>query len=227
MQRTLKAAIRERFPSTLILKAWWVAFYKSVTSACPTYSQSGEDRIIANLLDREKITSRFYIDVGANHPTKLSNTYWMYRNGFNGMTIEPNQSLLRLHRIFRARDIQLGIGCGDQPALLKFQHASSHVLSGFQNDDLKTTDFRGTEYIPVLPLDLITAGMDVAEITVLSIDVEGYDTHVVRGASQTLRKTRIVVIEADAGDGEMLPLFEAAGFVIAERTKHNIIFLRR
>jgi hypothetical protein len=65
----------------------------------------------------------------------------MYRNGFSGMIIEPNQSLLRLHRIFRKRDMQLGMGCGDDAGLLKFQHATSHVLSGFQNDDLKTSDF--------------------------------------------------------------------------------------
>ena len=227
MKSRIKKLLLKRFPSTVLLKAWLVALRNSMGAVRESYSQTGEDRIVEQLLEKEKITSRFYIDVGANHPSKLSNTYRMYRNGFSGLTIEPNQSLLRLHRIFRKRDMQLGIGCGDVPALLKFQHATSHVLSGFQNDDLKTSDFRGTEFIPVLPLDLVTAGLDIEEITVLSIDVEGYDTHVVSGASQTLRKTRIVVIEADAGDGEMLPLFESAGFVIVERTKHNIVFLRK
>ena len=227
MMRTIKRYVRRAFPGTLILKARLVAWRDSISSVRESYSQTGEDKMIEKLLEKEGITSRFYIDVGANHPTKLSNTYRMYRKGYSGMTIEPNQSLLRLHRKFRKRDVQLAIGCGDEPALLKFQHATSHVLSGFQNDDLKTSDFRGTEFVPVLPLDLVTAGLDVEEITVLSIDVEGYDTHVVRGARETLRKTRVVVIEADAGEGEMLPLFEAAGFVVAERTKHNLILLRK
>jgi hypothetical protein len=40
--------------------------------------------------------------------------------------------------MIRPNDLHLGIGCGDKAAALSFQHATSHVLSGFQSEGLKT-----------------------------------------------------------------------------------------
>ncbi len=60
----------------------------------------------------------------------------------------------------------------------------------------------------------------------LSIDVEGFDLRVVQRAFATLRKTRILVIEYDEHDKEMLPLVEAAGFRVSERTRHNLVLTR-
>jgi len=65
------------------------------------------------------ITKGRYIDVGANHPTKLSNTYRLYREGFTEIVMEPYCSLLRLHHMIRPNDLHLGIGCGDMSALPK------------------------------------------------------------------------------------------------------------
>jgi FkbM family methyltransferase len=225
MKRTIKKFLRDRIPVTRILKSWWVAIIDSLTGIRETYAQSDEDRISRKLIDAARVTNPFYIDVGANHPTKLSNTYRLYREGFSGLCIEPNRRLLLLHRIFRPRDIQLGIGCGKDTGVLRFQHATNHVLSGFQSEGIKTRDFRGTELMPVLPLDIIFLGLNVEEITVLSIDVEGFDFQVVLGARETLKKTRIVLIEGEESDAELMKAFEDAGFKLAEKTKHNLIFV--
>lgn len=91
MKRTIKKFLRDRFPVTRLLKSWWVAIYDSLSGVRNTYAQTGEDRIITSLLEEGKITSRFYIDVGANHPTKLSNTYRLYKEGFSGLVIEPGR----------------------------------------------------------------------------------------------------------------------------------------
>jgi FkbM family methyltransferase len=183
--------------------------------------------MLLELFRKKGITKGRYIDVGANHPTKLSNTYRLYREGFTGIVVEPNRSLLRLHRMIRPNDLHLGIGCGDKAAVLSFQHATSHVLSGFQSEGLKTESFRGTELIPVLPLDLITAAIPDEEFAVLSIDVEGFDLQVVLGATETLKRTRYVVIEGSESDAEMMEPFAKANFVLVEKTKHNLIFERQ
>ncbi|MBK1827817.1 FkbM family methyltransferase [Haloferula rosea] len=222
----LKIFLRDRFPVTRLLKSWWVAAIDSLFGVRESYAQTGEDRIISRILGEDNIESSFYIDVGANHPTKLSNTYRLYREGFSGLIIEPNRKLVLLHRIFRSRDIQLAIGCGDETKVLEFQHATSHVLSGFQSEGLKAKDFSGTELMPVLPLDLIVQGLDVEEIAVLSIDVEGFDLQVVKGAAETLAKTRIVVVEHDEEDHELIPLIEQAGFKLVEQTRHNAVLKR-
>lgn len=226
MKKSFKAYLRKTFPSSRILKAWLVMWKDSISSVRDSYSQTGEDQILWELLTKKGIMKGRYIDVGANHPTKLSNTYRLYREGFTGVVVEPNRSLLRLHRMIRPNDLHLGIGCGDKAAVLSFQHATSHVLSGFQSEGLKASSFRGTELIPVLPLDLIMESIPDEEITVLSIDVEGFDLQVALGAPETLKRTRFVVIEGNESDSELMAVFNAAGFGLINQTKHNLIFER-
>ena len=227
MKKSIKSVIRTRFPSTRIVKSWLVAWKDSLSSVSATYSQTGEDRLLSDLFQKRGITSGRYIDVGANHPTKLSNTYRLYREGFTGIVVEPNRSLLRLHRMIRPKDLHLGIGCGDKAAVLSFQHATSHVLSGFESDGLKTESFRGAELIPVLPLDLVMESIPDKEFIVLSIDVEGFDLQVVLGAPETLKRTRFVVIEGYESDSKMMDVFTKSGFELIDKTKHNLVFERK
>jgi hypothetical protein len=91
----------------------------------------------------------------------------------------------------------------------------------------KPESFRGTELIPVLPLDLIMASIPDEEIAVLSIDVEGFDLQVVLGATETLKRTRFVVIEGSEMDTEMMEVFAQAHFALIDKTKRNLIFERQ
>jgi hypothetical protein len=226
MKKYIKNHLRRIFPCTLILKAWFNAWKDSILQVRDSYSQTGEDRMILDMINSKSVGSRTYVDVGANHPTKLSNTYLLYRHGYRGVVVEPNRNLMGMHRKIRPEDIHLGIGCGEQPAVLSFQHATSHVLSGFQSEGLKASSFRGTELIPVLPLDLVLKEVNFPEITVLSIDVEGFDLQVVLGAEETLKRTRFVVIEGDETDAKLMESFKKSSFSLIEKTKHNLIFER-
>jgi hypothetical protein len=69
------------------------------------YSQTGEDAILAHLLFGHD--SGFYVDVGAFHPTKYSNTYYFYQRGWTGINIEPTPGQTDLFRKLRPRDINL------------------------------------------------------------------------------------------------------------------------
>jgi len=189
-----------------------------------SYSQDGEDVIVEDILNKSKCDSRFYIDVGANHPTRLSNTYRSYRQGWRGLTIEPNRKLLALHRAFRPQDIQLAIGCGSVPDVLPFRHSVNHVLSGFTSTGLKKSQELATELLPVMPLDLIVRHLDIAEVAVLSIDVEGFDLEVAKGAPRLLASTRVVVFEKSEQPDEETEFFKSAGFKVAASTKHNLVF---
>lgn len=226
MKHKLKYAIRQRFPFTVAIKSWLNGFFDTRGQEKPSYSQTGEDKLVLELIKTMGIESKTYLDVGANQPTKLNNTYLLYRHGYRGVVIEPNRILLALHRRFRPGDVHLGVGCGETTDVLAFRHATSHVLSGFDNDALKTEDFLSSEYMPVLPLDLILSNMDIKEIALLSIDVEGFDFQVAKGAVETLKKTRIVVIEGGDSDDEVIEWFAAAGFTLKDRTPHNLVFVR-
>lgn len=225
--KKLKHFIIKHCPKLLIWKGWLIAWKDRVLPVKRSYSQAGEDVIVERLLEREFSRSLIYIDVGANHPTRLSNTYRFYRNGWRGFVVEPNQSMLKMHRVIRPEDQHLAIGCGDKPALLGFHHASSHVLSGFSKEKMKSKSIRKTELIPVLPLDLILSHHEDMEVGLLSVDVEGLDLEVVRGAVELLKRTHFVIIEGDENNKEILDLFQANGFFLVDCTDHNLIFENR
>ncbi len=207
-------------------KAWIVAVVHAVGPTRASYSQSDDDRIVERLLGGMPREGEIYVDVGANHPTRLSNTYRYYRRGFSGIVIEPNRILMRIHSVVRPRDTRLPIGCGETPGVFHFRHAASHVLSGFDNVGSKASEFRRGEWVPVLQLDTVLEGIGTPDIFLLSIDVEGLDKAVARGATRTLRRTRLVVIEGTPDDSEALSFFREQGFDLAATSEHNLFFRR-
>ena len=60
-----------------------------------SFSQHGEDRLLLEYFHGKPGT---YVDVGANYPVKISNTYLLYRNGWRGLTVEPIPRLSKRHR---------------------------------------------------------------------------------------------------------------------------------
>ena len=64
-----------------------------------TYSQSKEDLFISNFFKNKK--RGFYLDIGAYHPIKFSNTQLLYNMGWNGMNIDLNQVSIDCFKIIR------------------------------------------------------------------------------------------------------------------------------
>ena len=55
-----------------------------------SYSQEGEDLILQRIFaTRER---GFYVDVGAHHPQRFSNTYKFYRGGWRGINAQAQMS---------------------------------------------------------------------------------------------------------------------------------------
>jgi FkbM family methyltransferase len=223
---SIKTNLVKRFPFLLSLKGWKVAWRDHFTGIRNSYSQAGEDQIIESLISDIDPENAIYVDVGANHPTRLSNTYRLYRKGWRGIIVEPNQILLKMHRRIRPRDEQLGIGCGDKPCVLRFQHAISHVLSGFAEGAMKTNEIRRAELMPVLTVDQILALYSDKTIALLSIDVEGFDLEVAKGAMETLKRTRVVCIEGSGEDENLMAFFRENAFQLHTNTRHNLIFTK-
>ena len=46
----------------------------------------------------EECKSGFYVDIGAHHPKRFSNTYFFYKRGWSGITVEPNSDAIKLFK---------------------------------------------------------------------------------------------------------------------------------
>jgi len=113
--------------------------YKKVSYKKVSYSQCGEDTIIDHIFKSLKINKPTFMDIGAHHPFKLSNTALFYESGCQGINIEPDPDLFKLFKKYRKRDINLNIGVSDKPGELLFYIMSSQAMNTFstqQAEDL-------------------------------------------------------------------------------------------
>src|SRR5438876_11321749 len=83
-----------------------LALYRRLRSGFPqdfrveyadeTFSQCGEDRILAFLFSQLAIPTPRYLDVGTCHPGVMNNAYLCYRPGAKGVCVEAHPCLVPL-----------------------------------------------------------------------------------------------------------------------------------
>ncbi len=191
----LRSFLVNHFPALGKYKRFLVALKDNQLSIRNSYSQHREDVYILDLLKKYDLAGSVYVDIGANHPTDISNTYLLYRNGMHGIIIEPNEELADLFNKFRKRDTVLRIGCSNISAVLKFNISKTPVVSSFaRHEDVNVYK---SVYVPVMPVDDALSHLDAGYISFLSIDVEGLNLEVLEGAFKTLKKTLLLCIEYD------------------------------
>ena len=147
-----------------------------------SYSQSGEDILIKAAFDTLNIPNPTYLDIGANHPYYLSNTYLFYRKGSSGVLIEPNITLYQKLKRKRKRDlcINCGVGVNDK-SKADFYIMDADVLSTFSKDEAEFIESQGTYKIervvsvPLININTIIENYFVKVPNFISIDIEGMD----------------------------------------------------
>src|SRR5258706_13433154 len=85
-----------------------------------TFAQEGEDQLLQRFFyGRER---GFYVDIGAHHPRRFSNTCVFYDKGWRGINIEPNPEAIQSFICERPGDINLCCGISDHKGEMKYFH---------------------------------------------------------------------------------------------------------
>lgn len=214
-------------PGLKNIRRYYLAWLDSMKSTRRTYSQFGEDAIVMDLFPSIIKSDSIYIEVGANQPTQISNTYLFYRKGFRGIVIEPNRFMTSLFRRFRPEDIHLEIGCADESGVGKFKTAATTVTCGF-SDDIKAVKGQFS-WIPLLTVDEVWRDAGKRQnVFLLSIDTEGHDLKVLKGAKETLEHTASVIIETRDEDlNDIKDILLGFGFELVRKTDCNLIWINK
>src|SRR5579862_7473571 len=110
-----------------------------------SYAQAGEDLIIDFVIQAMQIENVTYLDIGAHHPTKFSNTYLFYKRGFQGVVVEPDPELMGSIRRARPRDTCIEAGVGVQStAGARLFVMSARTLNTFSEEEAKRYEGMGT-----------------------------------------------------------------------------------
>lgn len=150
-----------------------------------SYSQEGEDMILRRLFERR--TDGFYVDIGAHHPMRFSNTYCFYRRGWRGINVDARPGSKREFDRVRPRDINVECGVGREAGVAAYYEFNEPALNGFsaalsgERDGLRNYRIVATHQVRVLTLrEVLEAHLPGGQaIDFLSVDVEGLDLDVV------------------------------------------------
>lgn len=163
-----------------------------------SYSQNFEDIILWNVLsDLEK---GFYIDVGAYHDEIDSVTKIFYENGWNGVNVEPIDTLYAEICKARPRDININLLASNNDQEQRFYENDSTGLST-TIESVKSTwenydSINFTEKVKnSTTLNSIIKENNILNIDFLKIDTEGSEMNVLKGIDLKTHRPKIIVIE--------------------------------
>lgn len=174
------------------------------------YSQFGEDIILAHLFAQLEIMRPTYLDIGANEPRYISNTYYFYNRGSRGVLVEPNPFLFKKLKRFRSEDIVLNTGIGftnvSEADFYLFPNYANG-LSTFSAKEAKhweETGMKGLGKIrveKVIKMPLITINDILGKYfagkapNFISLDVEGLDLDILKSLDFNKCQPEAVCVE--------------------------------
>ena len=162
-----------------------------------SYSQEGEDMILSRLFcDRQ---DGFYVDVGAHHPQRFSNTYYFYLKGWRGINIDAMPGSMELFRKIRPNDINLELAISDTRQILKYHQFAEPAFNSFSEviSRKRTSPLIATKDVQTYILSEILEQhlYPKQEIDFLSVDVEGLDLAVLRSNNWQKYRPKFVLVE--------------------------------
>lgn len=171
--------------------------FKALICAEKFYSQTGEDAILSKLLPGK---SGSYVDVGAGHPVKTSNTYLFYKRGWRGICIDPIAVNRKLHRIIRPKDKFWCALIGPDKGSRIFYEFEPYALSTVDEKvaakvmEIKDVRLLSSRKLQILPLSEIIPS-SIKGPVFLNIDVEGFDLEVLKSNDWSVFRPEIICIE--------------------------------
>ncbi|MEO0406292.1 MAG: FkbM family methyltransferase [Cyanobacteria bacterium P01_A01_bin.135] len=206
------------------------------------FSQEGEDMVLARLFPNQQMG--FYIDIGAHHPQKYSNTYSFYRKGWRGINIDATPGSMALFKALRPDDINLEVPIAKAPATLTFYLYNNPVLNTFSEtiyqQRLEDEAFSKAYWVveqrqlQARPLiDLLAQHLPSGQaIDFLSIDVEGLDHEILASNDWSTYRPKVVIAEdinsvslATAQQCPVAKLLAGQGYELIAKTVNSLFFI--
>jgi FkbM family methyltransferase len=204
-----------------------------------SFSQSGEDLIVRFICAILGIGDITYLDVGANDPIELNNTYFFYLKGYRGVLVEPNVSLCEKLRKIRPEDTTLVAGIGvTEAAAADYYIMTYDGLNTFSKEEAehqtKVSNGRVTvkEVIkmPLLNINKVMEEHFGEAPTVLSVDTEGLDLAILKSIDYKRFRPKIICAETLVYGTtkiitEIADFMSSQGYVVRGASFVNTVFV--
>ena len=204
-----------------------------------SYAQCGEDLIVDHLIKIIGVKEPYYLDLGAHHPTYLSNSYYFYEKGFTGVCVDADPSLISAFEKIRQRDLILNLGVGIEKSVLDFYLMSSKTLNTFAKAEAERYVSYGNQQIEkVIKVEVETVNSIIKKHckrvpNLISLDVEGLDFMILQSFDFDQFRPEIFCIETlsytedktERKLTEIIELMNQKGYMVYADTYINTIFV--
>lgn len=194
------------------------------------FSQFGEDALVYRHFPKGFVGT--YLDIGAYHPFKFSNTARLWTMGWNGVNVDANKSSVALFDRIRPNDVNIWAA----------------VVPQMERDRSETVAFSAGDGISAIGhiVDLGTAGPQVPAISLkdlcrhfqrpvdfMNIDIEGLDEAIIGDeAFRALAPRLLAIVQYGEDLAEILrrpstALLTDLGYSLVSRCELTSLFLRK
>jgi hypothetical protein len=232
----IKKFIKKILPASVLIK--FVKFAGDYLNIYfkKSYSLYGEDMILAYIFRHKKFG--FYIDIGAHHPKRFSNTNYLYKKGWSGINIDAMPGSMKLFNKFRRRDINLETPIGNSSEQLTYFIYEDKALNGFDKDLHENIIAEG-KYKLVDKLLLNTESLENIlddylplnkKIDFMNVDVEGMDIEVLKSNNWEKYRPEYILVEIlnsnlkNMLNHSLTKYLNNLDYYCCEKTIHTVIF---
>ena len=195
------------------------------------FSQEGEDQILSQYF--YGVETGFFLDIGAYHPIKYSNTYKFYLKGWRGINIDAMPGSMMAFNGIRPEDINLETGVSESESTLPYYIFDQTGINTFsekfavemqrkgntvaQKKMVKTRTMRSIldEYLP-----------ENQAIDFFSLDVEGFEMAVLNSNDWVKYRPKIILVESLELKNENLfdSYFHQVNYKLIAKTVNNLYY---
>jgi hypothetical protein len=163
-----------------------------------SYSQNGEDLILSRLLEDHPVGR--YIDVGAHHPFRFSNTAKLNLEGWSGLNVDSNPVSIKDFETFRKFDDNMCIALGKTEEFHSYFQFEESALNTFVHERALQLKDLGIHPISVDPIKFVKAKNFLElrftnDTYLFTLDVEGLDLEIIGDLDYKYFKPCFVIFE--------------------------------
>ena len=159
------------------------------------YSENQEDIFVLKHFKNKK--RGFYVDVGCHHPSRINNTFLLYKNGWRGVNIDMSKLSIDLFNLTRKEDINIHSAVSTKNKMINYYTNKNLFLSASIIQKKSSSKFKYKEKVLSKPLTKIldkTIYKD-QHIDFLTIDAEGADYEVLKSLDFKRYEPKLICVE--------------------------------
>jgi FkbM family methyltransferase len=200
-----------------------------------SYSQEGEDLILRRYFEFKK--NGFFVDVGAHHPIRFSNTYLFYEKGWRGINIDAMPGSMNEFNKIRTKDINIEQAIGSEEKEATFHVFNEPALNTFDSNEAQNVINSGNykliekKSLSIKPIGHVLDQYQLkSQIDFMSIDVEGLDLDVLKGNNWEKYRPEVILIELlnfeleEAEKDETVIFLKSVGYKLFAKTFNTVFF---